>query len=58
MSAENTKAWAISVIGATAMKLFVLDPLKIYLLMSAVLQSVEAWPVTARIVEARTVTND
>ena len=57
LSAENTKAWAISVIGATGTKLFVLDPLKI-LLMSAVLQSVEAWPGTARIVEECTVTND
>jgi hypothetical protein len=55
MSAENTEAWTISVIGATAIKLFVVDPFKVFI-MSVVLQCVEAWPVTARVVEGHIVT--
>jgi hypothetical protein len=50
MSADNTKAWAFSVAGATATKLFVMDPLKL-LVTSVVMQCVEAWPVSARIIE-------
>ena len=54
MSADNTKAWAFSVAGATATKLFVMDPLKL-LVTSIVMQCVEAWPVSARIIEGHLV---
>ena len=50
MSAENTKAWTISIVGATATKLFLMNPFKI-ILTSGVLRCAKAWPVTARVLE-------
>ena len=52
MSTQDTKAWAISVIGATVTKLFVMDPAKLFV-MTGLLQCVESCPGAALIVEQK-----